>query len=153
MKITISFLFAILTGLYFLNCSGGNQRESSSSDTTQQKTQSESVDYHSVDGFFKGNHSLALINNITKDPQDTGYICILDTGVLSRANFYFQQSDGFLNALLPMTKIRISFLADTSKDAPYCKFRWGPQDFKESEWVNNVVYAVVCVKPNQIYRK
>jgi len=76
----------------------------------------------------------------------------LDTGISSLAKFYFQ-NDGFINALLPMTKIRISFLADTSKDLPYCKFRWIPGDFKESEWINNVVYAVVCVKSNQIYRK
>jgi hypothetical protein len=144
MGVIISILFLLL-----VNCGGNNQQDQQ---TPPDSTKKAEVDYHSVDGFFSGNHPLALISNITKDSHDTGYVCLSDTGNSGTAKFYFQ-TDGFLIALLPMNKIRISFLADTSKENPYCKFRWTPSDFKESEWANNVVYAVVCVKPNQIYRK
>jgi hypothetical protein len=135
--------------LIFIGCQSGTE-EGKSQEQSSQKKQIEGVD-----GFFSGKHILTLMSNITKNVEDTGYICVSDTGVEAKARFYFYQKNGFLSALLPQSIVRFSFLSEADSDTPYCKFRWNPSDndFRENNWVNSLIYVVVCVKPNQIYRR
>lgn len=108
-----------------------------------------------VDKFFVGNHALSPINQITKEYPDkkNAYIVMQGTGEKSTATFFWHQGEGFIQTILPLSKVRLSIVPPMSIDTPYCKFRWKPDnDFKLDAWRNFVSYVVIFVEENQIIR-
>jgi hypothetical protein len=109
-----------------------------------------------VDKFFVGHHALSPIDRITKEYPDkkNAYIVLQGTGEKSTATFFWRQGEGFIQAILPLSKVRLSPVPPMNIDTPYCKFCWKSDgSFRSEDWKNFLSYVVIFIEENQIIRE
>ena len=97
--------------------------------------------------FFEGTHELLDIKSFLPVNQD-GYAYTDSTTV----SFTWKNNkQEWIQTKLSKDMVRYNF--DSAYTVPYCKFRWRGNSFVESDWVNDVVYVVLCLPQEKIVVK
>ena len=123
------------------------------------------LDHNKTTSFFAGNHELYSLSSISYVEQKSNirgsfFVAIgslsggSSTELKEVVKFAWKNSKNeYMLTKMPMEMVR--FVIDSTISKPYCKFKWHGVDndyFSETNWTANVIYVVLVLKEENIYR-